>query len=346
MSVEFLLPNLGTEVSTERDASQEDALVPTKDAAFPIKDAAQPDLFLVEDLAAIELASGPPDAPLMDALTADAPNGDRDASDAVLRDGTSERPLPCTPGADQTCNDNPVVSSIWGSCQPDGTCACTSGHVVNPSTGRCMMAPIDDASASGDIGSAACTGDYTACGCGCCGGMQATPSCYYPSLGDAIAAITAQDLATKNATNCSFVGCSLGIHYVCCAEITPESPSSSTYTAEGYSGGLDHVSISKFGADCATVDFARPVSGAGGLKIAAPTSWGVSSGGFGTCGDAGVMDQAKGAVGSLALHASGSQCLADLHATLFAFVDDGTVKSTRLDVDGVAVEGFPGSLCQ
>jgi hypothetical protein len=57
------------------------------------------------------------------------------------------------------------------------------------------------------------------------------------------------------------------------------------------------------------------------------------------------MGQAQGAVGTLGLRASGSQCLADLHATLFAFAADGTVKTTRLDVDGVAVTGLPGGLC-
>ncbi|HEX7598205.1 MAG TPA: hypothetical protein VF518_08325, partial [Polyangia bacterium] len=254
-------------------------------------------------------------------------------------------PLPCTPGANQTCNDNPLVSSIWGTCQPDGTCACTAGHVVNPDTGRCMMAPVSDASTGGDA-SASCTGDYTACGCGCCGGVQATPRCYYPSLGETIAAITAQDLATRSASNCAFVGCGLGIHYLCCPEAAPEAPSGATYAADGYSGGLDHVTISKSGPDCATVSFARPMTSTGSwLKIATPSSWGVVSGGFGTCGDAGVMGQAQGAVGTLGLRASGSQCLADLHATLFAFAADGTVKTARLDVDGVAVTGLPGGLC-
>ena len=57
------------------------------------------------------------------------------------------------------------------------------------------------------------------------------------------------------------------------------------------------------------------------------------------------MDQAKGAVGTLALRASGSQCVADLHATLFTFAADGTVKTSRLDVDSVVVTGLPGTLC-
>jgi hypothetical protein len=42
----------------------------------------------------------------------------------------------CTPGMDQTCNDNLSVSSLWGKCNQDGTCTCNSGFVINPSTGK------------------------------------------------------------------------------------------------------------------------------------------------------------------------------------------------------------------
>jgi hypothetical protein len=33
----------------------------------------------------------------------------------------------CTFGADQTCNDNPAISSLHGVCQKDGTCLCHTG---------------------------------------------------------------------------------------------------------------------------------------------------------------------------------------------------------------------------
>jgi len=42
----------------------------------------------------------------------------------------------CRPGQDQTCNENPAISSLRGKCQPDGTCVCASG-APNPTTGRC-----------------------------------------------------------------------------------------------------------------------------------------------------------------------------------------------------------------
>jgi hypothetical protein len=43
----------------------------------------------------------------------------------------------CTYGMDQTCNDNPLISSLHGYCQPDGTCICKDGYEKNPSTGMC-----------------------------------------------------------------------------------------------------------------------------------------------------------------------------------------------------------------
>jgi len=44
----------------------------------------------------------------------------------------------CTPGKDQTCNDNPSVSSFRGRCQVDGTCVCMPDSALNPATGRCL----------------------------------------------------------------------------------------------------------------------------------------------------------------------------------------------------------------
>jgi hypothetical protein len=308
-------------------------------------------LFLADLLAnqdAIILADLPGTA--VDVPAIDAPAGDVPVSaDLAPRDGAADRPAVCKSDALEPvpCNDDPNSQALMGTCQPDGTCACNGNFVINPSTGRCMYPPRDASLASDTAAAGTCTGDYTACGCGCCGGVQAASSCYYPSLGETIAAITAQDQAEKSATNCSLVGCSLGAHYVCCAEGVPESPSSATYVADGYSGGLVHLTITKSGSDCATLSFARPMTGtSSSLKITLPSSWGVVSAAFGTCGDAGAMDQAKGAVGTLALRASGTQCLADLHATVFAFAADGTVKSARLDVDGVAVTDLPGGMCK
>ena len=44
--------------------------------------------------------------------------------------------IPCTPGQDQTCNEDPAIQSLRGTCLPDGTCKCTTP--VSPYTGRCL----------------------------------------------------------------------------------------------------------------------------------------------------------------------------------------------------------------
>lgn len=43
----------------------------------------------------------------------------------------------CTFGADQTCNDNPIVSSIHGRCTDAGACVCSDAG-TNPDSGRCL----------------------------------------------------------------------------------------------------------------------------------------------------------------------------------------------------------------
>jgi hypothetical protein len=49
-------------------------------------------------------------------------------------------PVPgaCTLGSDQTCNEDPTGSTLRGKCQPDGSCACASGSLASPYTGRCL----------------------------------------------------------------------------------------------------------------------------------------------------------------------------------------------------------------
>lgn len=48
---------------------------------------------------------------------------DDDDSDA----GQAPPAKVCMFGADQTCNDNPAISSLHGVCQRDGTCMCHLG---------------------------------------------------------------------------------------------------------------------------------------------------------------------------------------------------------------------------
>lgn len=44
----------------------------------------------------------------------------------------------CTPGSDQTCNDDPAISSLHGACDSEGICTCKTGFAKNTKTGRCL----------------------------------------------------------------------------------------------------------------------------------------------------------------------------------------------------------------
>jgi hypothetical protein len=332
---------------TGLDLDEPDLLVQVIPDVLPAgKDVVPADLDAGKDTVLADLPATVADVPGGDMPAGDVPP----AADLVTQDGPTSAVFDCrSAGIGPTCNDSPISEAIMGACQLDGTCLCNRGYVINPSTGRCMYSnPKRDASTSSEAGPAAtCTGDYTACGCGCCGSLTGNTRCYYPSLGETVATITAQDEATRLSTNCDLTGCSIGIHYLCCAPAAPDPPSSATYSASGYSGGLDHVTITKSGADCAALYFVSPTSSTGSdLRITTPDTWGVTMGLFGTCGDAGASDRAKGGVGTFALRASGSLCLADVHATLFAIAATGEVKTVRFDADGVTVVGLPVYLCR
>ena len=44
----------------------------------------------------------------------------------------------CTPGQDQTCNDNIMFSSFHGHCNAFSACTCTMNFMKNPQTGKCL----------------------------------------------------------------------------------------------------------------------------------------------------------------------------------------------------------------
>lgn len=59
-------------------------------------------------------------------------------ADATSGDEADGSALVCELGRDQTCNDDPAISSLHGTCKPDGTCECAAGVEKNPATGRCL----------------------------------------------------------------------------------------------------------------------------------------------------------------------------------------------------------------
>lgn len=68
----------------------------------------------------------------------------------------------CLVGQDQTCNDDPSVSSLWGRCEA-GACVCSMGSVLNVGTGKCRAStcysPNIDLDTAYDPGAVGCACD-------------------------------------------------------------------------------------------------------------------------------------------------------------------------------------------
>lgn len=57
---------------------------------------------------------------------------------------------------------------------------------------------------------------YTACGCGCCGGVAPEKQCLYRSKGDTLEQVIADDMELKQSPSCKLMGCGLGKTYSYC----------------------------------------------------------------------------------------------------------------------------------
>jgi hypothetical protein len=57
---------------------------------------------------------------------------------------------------------------------------------------------------------------FTACGCGCCGGMQAVERCVDTASGQTMKQLIEADQAVARTSNCALAGCSMPVRYTCC----------------------------------------------------------------------------------------------------------------------------------
>jgi hypothetical protein len=55
----------------------------------------------------------------------------------LAHDAPQGKRAPCTFGADQTCNDDPAVSALWGTCTELGVCECIPGFELSQESKRC-----------------------------------------------------------------------------------------------------------------------------------------------------------------------------------------------------------------
>ncbi len=238
----------------------------------------------------------------------------------------------CTPGMNQTCNDDPISAAVFGVCRANGTCSCNSGYVLNPSSGRCARQ------------ASICTGSTTACGCGCCPGAKTpTPVCYYPSAGESISSIEAADKVASENPNCLAAGCSLGQDYLCCVEAAPEPAGSAQYSASFTIGAYDRLGLKKTGNDGNCMWFVL-VSGESlvdtrPLRVSAPKGWGIEAITAGAC-SAGSTEQAIGAQGTVTRSSNGTSCIVSVHLTAFFYSkENGTITARRIDADDVPYGG-------
>jgi hypothetical protein len=344
-----------------------DTAVPGADTAPPSLDAAtagpdttdlRRDAQAAADTAPARKDTGPTDppaakdggaadlsVPASDGATPDGPRQDGPAAELPRADSARDLGAVCTPGLDQTCNDEPWASWISGWCTADGVCVCDVGYTVNPATGRCMIAPKSDAGLGSD-GVLLCPGEYDACGCGCCGSPPMSVACYFPTAGDTLEAIKAADDEVRATINCLTAGCSPGTRYICCLPADPDPPGSATYEVSAWSGGLDHLDISKSGADCAHLGFASGYDSRPEYRVETPDGWMVMIALMDTCGDGGAGEWPDGALGTMAFRQSDGQCLADVHVTLYTFTAAGEVRTIRLDVDGAVLPAMGGVVCR
>lgn len=60
------------------------------------------------------------------------------------------------------------------------------------------------------------TQSYTACGCGCCSGVEPQERCLYRSKGDDLQKIIEADKEAAQSPDCPMMGCSLPLRYIYC----------------------------------------------------------------------------------------------------------------------------------
>ena len=58
--------------------------------------------------------------------------------------------------------------------------------------------------------------EYTACGCGCCAGVEPRTECLYREEGGSMQAIMLQDQRIRESPDCETMGCSFPVRYIYC----------------------------------------------------------------------------------------------------------------------------------
>jgi len=184
---------------------------------------------------------------------------------------------------------------------------------------------------SGTISS--CDDTYTACGCGCCGGVTPTKRCFYPEIPGHLASIIEEDESIRGRPDCANAGCSAPQEYVCCTS-DQATLSEATYKVTVVPTALDRLTISRTDDEfCDSITFVNPSAARNAFMIEAPAKdWVVQDTQVAFCSQSSI-NRAIGGVGHLSWH--GSPCVADFDFTLFASFEQSGRRAVRFKAENV-----------
>ena len=227
----------------------------------------------------------------------------------------------------------------------------SSGGHGNTDAGAAARAP--SAGSSGDAGSggaagaqsSTCAGEYT-CRCECCGAEEATLHCYYPELGDDLAAVIAADDGKGTSPSCARDSCAAPRRIVCCDR--SDADGSGSYRASFVIGGLDRIILHRESSDsirCTRIELVRP--GGQETRLELPEGWSL-----GTVQDYACADESNAAassrrwpIGALGFARFGAGCALDLDLTLFFPAEGGGVDAVRFESQALPVPSLESVGC-
>jgi hypothetical protein len=169
------------------------------------------------------------------------------------------------------------------------------------------------------------------CGCGCCGGQAQGRACWYPALGQQAAAIP-----DPRPADCSTVGCSQGVRYLCCADPGGSAGGAGSYCARNLATAIERFQVTRReSGDCTFLVLAQSPNEMG-FPVATTQGWSVT-GGRRPCDASGPATAAIGGLGTAMVTPAGTTGRVTVHVALF--FDDGTgvASATRLDVDDLVL---------
>jgi len=243
-----------------------------------------------------------------------------------------DAPIVDAPAVDALIVDAPVIDSP------------VADAAVDASDDAAADAGLDT---SADAGPAICpvgVAPVDVCGCGCCGGVAETRTCYYPSRGETRDAIPNPIPAPQE---CALVGCTEGWRHICCADPGPDLSLPTICGIDTSIEDLPRFTITRRdGPTCTTLELGGtaailPITGPPGRTNA--NAWRAP------CDGSGARVSAIGGLGKVTPGTSGTLLpfpRYDVHVVLFFDAGSGVADAVHIDHDEVAIAAAcTGDVC-